>query len=349
MQVANAAVHMESSHQLRTVDTRTESLRMWRGSQRPALRETDAAGAINGDSVRISSQGMIRQRAVSHETGMKHPAPPEDPRLMTMWVILEALTGRKIAVAAMQPGRPADAQEFALRHTPSTQKENQAQDWGLEYDATLTHQEQEEMRVSASGTILTADGQEIRFNLELGMQREMVESTDIAIRAGDARLMDPLVVNFDGPAAALSDLRFAFDLDNDGNQEQLATLGPGSGFLVLDRNGDSQVNNGGELFGPASGDGFAELAALDGDGNGWLDAGDPMFEKLRIWTREAAGGDALSSLADKGIGALFLGAIESPFSLSGQDNTLLGRIAKTGLFLRENGAVGTLQHIDLAL
>jgi hypothetical protein len=36
--------------------------------------------------------------------------------------------------------------------------------------------------------------------------------------------------------------------------------------------------NGAELFGARSGDGFAELAALDGDGNGWIDEGDAAWQ-----------------------------------------------------------------------
>jgi hypothetical protein len=42
-----------------------------------------------------------------------------------------------------------------------------------------------------------------------------------------------------------------------------------------------RIDSGSELFGPATGSGFGELAALDGDGNGWIDENDDAFARLR--------------------------------------------------------------------
>ena len=50
--------------------------------------------------------------------------------------------------------------------------------------------------------------------------------------------------------------RFAFDLNADGQAEQINFVAPGSGFLVFDRNQDGKVNNGSELFGPTTDNGF---------------------------------------------------------------------------------------------
>ena len=95
------------------------------------------------------------------------------------------------------------------------------------------------------------------------------------------RAVDPLVVNFDGTAAQLSDAKFSFDLQRDGQNETLPTLGSGSGFLALDLNGDGKINDGGERFGPRSGDEFADLAQYDGDGNPWIDEADPIYCAVR--------------------------------------------------------------------
>jgi len=84
----------------------------------------------------------------------------------------------------------------------------------------------------------------------------------------------------------------------------MPALREGSGFLVHDQNGDGHVNDGTELFGPTTGDGFTELTTWDTDQNGWLDANDPIWAKLQIWTRDAAGNDLLFNLAQKGIGAI---------------------------------------------
>jgi hypothetical protein len=45
---------------------------------------------------------------------------------------------------------------------------------------------------------------------------------------------------------------------------------------------DGRVNDGRELFGPITGDGFAELAAYDDDGNNWIDENDGIYDNLSI-------------------------------------------------------------------
>ena len=168
------------------------------------------------------------------------------------------------------------------------------------------------------------------------------------MRAGDAvRTTDPLVLNFAGTAAQLTDQRFAFDLDADGSAEQINFAGPGSGFLVFDRNANGKVDNGRELFGPTSGDGFQELAALDGDGNGWIDENDAAYGQLQVWSRDAAGNEGLQSLAEAGVGAIALARIATPFSVKTEANELLGQIRSSGIFLQEDGTAGTIQQIDL--
>jgi hypothetical protein len=180
------------------------------------------------------------------------------------------------------------------------------------------------------------------------MSRSYHEESDVTLRLGDAaRKTDPLVLNFSGTAAQLSDQRFAFDLNADGSTEQINVLAPGSGFLVLDRNQDGKINNGSELFGPTTNNGFAELAKLDDDKNGWIDENDAAFKQLQVWRRDSSGQDQLQSLAAAGVGAIALSHVDTPFALKTNANELLGQIRTSGIFLQENGAAGTIQQIDL--
>lgn len=121
------------------------------------------------------------------------------------------------------------------------------------------------------------------------------------------------------------------------------------GFLALDKNGDGKINDGAELFGPSTGSGFAELAQYNEDGNNWIDENDSIYERLRIWSRDAAGNDYLLALGEKGIGAIFVGSVETMFQLKDPSNTLLGQTMSTGIYLREDGQAGTVQQIDLAV
>ena len=121
------------------------------------------------------------------------------------------------------------------------------------------------------------------------------------------------------------------DLDADGDKENINFATGGSGFLALDRNGDGKINDGSELFGATSGDGFADLATLDSDHNGWIDENDAAYTQLRVWTKDSAGNDQLSTLKQANVGAINLSSVATPFDLKDSSNALLGQIrAATG-------------------
>lgn len=215
--------------------------------------------------------------------------------------------------------------------------------------ASYYHEEAEDTAFRTSGTVRTADGREISFGMELGMSRRFREETKIENIAEIVDLTDPLVINLDGNIAGLSDQKFMFDIDADGEEESISYLQGGSGYLALDKNGDGVINDGSELFGTKSGDGFADLAEYDADGNGWIDENDPIFDKLLIWAKDENGNDELYTLKEAGVGAICLQRAATDFSLNSQeDNTQNGQIRSTGIFLYENGNTGTMQQLDLA-
>ncbi|MDR3348453.1 MAG: hypothetical protein LBO03_02410 [Acidaminococcales bacterium] len=230
---------------------------------------------------------------------------------------------------------------------PAAQEEK-PNDWGVSYERRYERFESEKMFFGAQGDIRTADGREISITLDLRMSRSLYEASYVALKSG-GKLLDPLAVNYAAPAAGLTSGKYSFDLDGDGALEQISFLTGGSGFLALDKNGDGKINDGKELFGTQSGDGFKDLAVHDRDGNGWIDEGDGIFSELKLWVKDEKGGDRLLTLAQAGIGAIFLGSADSPIDLVGLDGRKNGQISKTGLFLREDGLAGTAQHVDIAV
>ena len=211
------------------------------------------------------------------------------------------------------------------------------------------HMEEENTTFSTVGTVRTADGREINFNLEFSMSRRFEEYYEETYSTGQLMYCDPLVINLDTNIAQVSDQKFFFDLDQDGEAEEISSLGSGSGFLALDLNGDGVINDGGELFGTKSGNGFADLSKYDSDGNGWIDEADEIWDKLLIWVKDDKGNDTLYHLKDLGVGAIGLGSVSTEFALnSAQDNHNNAMIRRTGIFLYENGNVSTVQHLDLA-
>jgi hypothetical protein len=103
------------------------------------------------------------------------------------------------------------------------------------------------------------------------------------------------------------------------------------------------------LFGARTGDGFAELAALDGDKNGWIDENDAVYSQLSIWIKNASGADILRSLEEANVGAISVSRVSTPFSIKDANNDLQGQVRSSGVYLQENGGVGSIQQIDLTV
>ena len=226
----------------------------------------------------------------------------------------------------------------------------------LNYVGETYNVEQEDTSFSTVGTVRTKDGREINFNVNVNMSRRCEEYYREELNVAQFALYDPLVINLNTDVTELSDQTFYFDLDADGEEEEISML-KGSGYLALDKNGDGVINDGSELFGTKNGDGFADLARYDEDGNGWIDENDSIWSKLKIWCKDENGNDVLYKLSDKGVGAICLKNVSTDFTMQGdrkaQDGTMNANatnavIRKTGIFLYENGNVGTVQHVDLA-
>lgn len=210
------------------------------------------------------------------------------------------------------------------------------------------YEEREMTTFTTQGTVKCADGREINFNLNLNMSRSFQEYYEEVYSQVEVSLCDPLVINLDGNVAELLDQTFFFDIDGDGEKDEVNRLGSGSGYLALDKNGDGKINDGTELFGTASGNGFADLSAYDEDGNGFIDEGDAIFDKLKIWTMDEDGNEQLVSLKEKGVGAICLKSAATDFSLNDNANAVKGMIRRSGFFLYEDGTAGSIQHVDVA-
>jgi hypothetical protein len=277
----------------------------------------------------------------------------EKMELKLLQQMLEKITGKKINFSTIEDMEElkkniSEIKEKAVEiqnKLPKSKEQPKKYGWSLEYDALTERSEYEKMEFSAKGVVKTADGKEISIDVSLLMEREMYEKETFSLRMGDP--IDPLIVNFDGNAAELTDTKFEFDLDADGTKDLISFASEGSGFLSLDKNSDGIINNGEELFGPKTGNGFEELSKYDEDGNGWIDENDTVFDELKLWTKTSDGSDVLFSLRNKDIGAIYLGNVDSEFSIKKSIDDTLGVVKNTGIFLKEHGGAGTVQHVDL--
>ena len=220
---------------------------------------------------------------------------------------------------------------------------------GGEYSEYHLHYESESTSYEAKGKVVTEDGREIEFGLSVSMSRTFLEESRLDISYGDPIYCDPLVINMNSVPGEVSDQSFSFDIDADGIEDKISRLVNGAGFLALDKNEDGLINDGSELFGAVTGDGFEELAEYDEDGNGWIDENDKIFDKLRIWTKDEEGRDALLTLKEGDIGAISLQHARTRFTVTSDTNAALSQVKSSGLFLHEStGRAGSIQQMDFA-
>ena len=367
MKIESSNIGLTGQHASSRQVTIKESLRAWIGPQRPdfenrASQNASIAAPLQLTVATLSAAGkQAAATDTAHETQNAAEQASSDPKIQLLIGLIEALTGRKIRLFNPNDMKVDDAaqertqQAAEATRSSKTHQSNQAapparrNGWGIEYDRRESIHESEQTAFTARGGIKTSDGKEIQFNLSLEMKREFFHESDLSIREGDGVRKDPLVINFSGTAAQLTDTKFSFDLDSDGNAEKISFAGAGSGFLALDKNGNGIIDNGSELFGTQSGNGFADLSAYDIDGNNWIDENDAIYSKLQVWSKDPAGENALSALTKFNVGALYLGNVTTPFDLKNPANDLQGHVRSSGIYVREDGSTGTLQQVDLVV
>lgn len=168
----------------------------------------------------------------------------------------------------------------------------------------------------------------------------------------------PLILDLDGGGLDLINIEGSstyFDIDNDGFAEQIGWVGPGDGFLALDRNGDGKINDVSELFGagivkpsvsipvPDNESGFASLAEFDENGDGVIDITDAVYSDLLIWRDFNGDGhsspDEVVSLLDAGVASIDLNAAAG----SGEQEGNI--VAETSTFTRTDGTVGEISDV----
>lgn len=377
MKIASSNVTLEGSSKKTTAYQVTERLEVWRNGKPQAQPAQVAAAAQNtasqnptedyqvdlDDSDTAAKQQLksaIQQMAKPRAFSVRNDFTIPDIRTLKMRLLemmYYLMTGKRTKLSEIdkwnnnKQNNQTNSINNIMEGYAVSGGGGRSGGFGLEFDYHEVRIEGEQVNFRANGAVQTEDGQNISFDIEMIMSRFEYEEKGFSLRLGEAartNVCDPLVINYAGGAPELSRDRYDFDLTMDGNAESISFAVNGSGFLALDKNGDSIINDGGELFGPQSGNGFMELAAYDLDGNNWIDENDAVFSQLRVLTLDENGQHMLFTLAELGIGAIYLNNVETQYDMkNGQDTQ--GVMRSSSVFLKENGEAGTINHIDLTI
>lgn len=358
MIISSATVSLASSSRWLSTTSTELSVRRWGGQapRQPVPQQPAVLPAADGTVLPFEHRHGLPRAATTVPAG-RGTAGAGDPGLgeidtatgkfAALIALIERLTGQKVDIihpGDLGPDRaPSAPAAPAAQPGPGGQGARPvASGPGQEITFTSTTVEVQETVVSAAASVTTADGRQLDASLDVDLYREAARSTSLRLTSGTPEPKDPLVLAFSA-APALTDRRAPVDLDGDGTAESVPLLADGLAYLALDGDGDGTVTRGQELFGPGTGNGFAELAAYDADGNGWIDEADPVFSRLGLWN----GGDTLMrSLAERGVGAIGLANVASPFRLDVSGSTA-GQVRSTGLWLGEDGTAGSVHQVDV--
>lgn len=330
MRITGSDISMAASSQRVHFQQQTTTVKMWH--EKPQEDRAVAAAPKRTRAEQESEVSETRRKLWS-----------SDPLLARYIDLLERMFGVKVAILD-----PNDLSANGAGEVAASMSNAERPSLAITIDRSNTRYEAESVEFQAAGRVTTSDGRTIDLQVQSKVSREFLEHSEQHFAYGAAVKKDPLVLNLDGLPATLTDAQIEFDLDADGQVDRFHVLGGGSAYLTWDRNGDGTVNDGTELFGPTSGNGYTELAAHDYDGNGWIDEGDAIYAQLALWRPEPTGAGTTSSLSAAEIGAIYLGHVATPFTLTpGSSENARGEVRATGLFLREDGTAGTVQQLDL--
>ena len=169
-------------------------------------------------------------------------------------------------------------------------------------------------------------------------------------RSAEQSLGSPIVLDLNGDGVITTGIHGGayFDNEGDGFAKQTAWVSPEDGLLAWDRNGNSRIDSGKELFGnqtilgngSAAANGFEALAELDSNADGKIDANDPGWANLTIWKDADTDGystaDELTGLTAAGVRSIGLAYVNSSvIDPNGNQDRQIGS------FIRADGTAGS--------
>ncbi|WP_281560197.1 hypothetical protein [Thalassomonas sp. RHCl1] len=199
------------------------------------------------------------------------------------------------------------------------------------------------------------DDKQISLSYEFNISSESTRYRRFATRAGN--LQDPLLVQFGNQSLGHIEGGQAFDINSDNTLDKLPIFSGDVGYLVFDQNANGRADDGSELFGPASGNGFHELAAFDSNQNGFIDQDDEHFDQLYLWQpkgesegeAEPGAQQRWLSLEDAGIAAINLSAIDTPYSFYDENDQVEAQMRRSSFAIGENGRGYGVHQVDVRI
>ncbi len=171
------------------------------------------------------------------------------------------------------------------------------------------------------------------------------------------QIIDPLVISMNGQAVTTTSLANGSYVDyrNTGFEEQSSWFSSNAGILVDVTNPSGTLNNGFTILGTGTTNqngnvqgqsGFTQLASMDTNHDGVINASDTDFNQIEIWvgSNGQAGSGQLETLAQAGITSISLNTSSVNTTDANGD-----KLVATSTVTYSNGTTGTLSDMNMAV
>ncbi len=181
----------------------------------------------------------------------------------------------------------------------------------------------------------------------------------VSLLLGNAQnqIIDPLVISMNGQAVTTTSLANGSFVDyrNTGFEEQSSWFSSNAGILVDVTNPAGTLNNGFTIIGTGTTNqngnvqgqtGFTQLASMDTNHDGVINASDTDFNQIEIWvgSNGQAGSGQLETLAQAGITSISLNTSSVNTTDANGD-----KLVATSNVTYSNGTTGTLSDMNMAV
>jgi len=286
---------------------------------------------------------------------------PKDIKLQLMMLVLERFIGRELDISEFSFNPDNEHSSNVIANSKSSFNkifssvndeliniDGQSFQQGDVVSVEEWHSHEQHLNYQIQG-VFNIDDKELFLNYSLDLSSKQVSYSKIEMSA--EALKDPIVIQFGSQGLGDISGQKDFAINQDSTLDSLPIFSGDVGYLVFDKNNNQQADNGNELFGPRTGQGFEELALLDSNNNGFIDTEDQDFEQLYIWqpSNNISQNEQWLSLKEANIKAINLSTITTPFDFYDQEGKIQAKLRQSGFAISEDGLGRGVHQIDVRI
>ena len=287
---------------------------------------------------------------------------PKTVRLQLMVLVLERFLGRSLDISEMDLSAGIDRSNNKTDTIPSgfhqslssisnaeiISIDGQSFQQGDLVSVEQWHSREQSLAYQVQGSFNINDN-EIALNYEYSIASEQTSYSKLTMSA--EALKDPIIVQYGNQGLGEIEGQTEFNINQDNTLDNLPIFSGDVGYLVFDKNNNQKADDGTELFGPETGQGFVELAQLDSNKNGFIDDEDEHFEQLYIWQPSNDNGitEQWLTLKEAEIQAISLSAINTPFDFYDDQEEIQAQLRQSSFAISESGQGRGVHQVDVRI